>query len=70
MTDSPVANTDIHVNEHLSHKKLKPTLDEIQKRFSSSVDELIAWRNALLYRYSAIRDSSVVVEASDYDSDM
>ena len=70
MTDSPVANSDFHVDEYTSHTKLKPTLDEIQKRFSSSVEELIAWRNALLYRYSAIRDSSVTVEVTDYDSEM
>ena len=47
--------------------KLKPTLDDIQKRFSCGRDELCIWRNSLCYRYSAITNNEFSVEISDYD---
>ena len=71
MTDSPAAVTD-PLNGHCDGipNKLQPTLDDIQKRFSCSISELLAWRNALVFRYSGITDNSVTVETSDFDNDM
>ena len=57
-------------DEPSNSRKLQPTLDEIQKRFSCSPNELLTWRNALLYRYTAIEDKSVKIEVTDYDCNM
>ena len=50
-------------------KKLLPTLDTIQKRFFCGKDEILVWRNVLTLRYSAIQDSDLKVQITDYDSD-
>ena len=59
--------------EDLDHSpntnKLQPTLDQKQKRFFCGEQELVVWRNALLYRYSAIQDDSVILQVTDYDSE-
>lgn len=50
-------------------RKLKSTNDILQKRFSCTENELIIWRNSLVYRYTAISDNSIVVKTSDFDYD-
>ncbi len=59
---------EIYSDENEFHaKKLKPTFDSIQKRFSCDNYELCVWRNCLLFRYSAIDTSDLNISINDYD---
>ena len=54
-------------NEADCSRKLKPTLDNFQKRFSCARDELLLWRNCLLVRYSSIEDNNISIQYNDFD---
>ena len=45
--------------------KLLPTLGNIQKRFFCGEEELLVWRNALEYCYSAIADNNIDFQLDD-----
>ena len=47
-------------------KKLIHTADNHQKRFWCGEEELVVWRNVLLYRYSAVQHS-LKLQVEDYD---
>ena len=47
-------------------KKLIHIADKNQKRFWCGVQELLIWRNVLLYRYSAVQHS-LKLQVEDYD---
>jgi hypothetical protein len=49
--------------------KLLNTLDRIQKRFWCDIIELTEWRNALIYRYSAIADPLFKLEVVDFNQE-
>ena len=46
--------------------KLQATRDTNQKRFSCSEKEILAWRNSLIYRYSAITSEHFKAERIDF----
>ena len=49
--------------------QLQATRDTNQKRFACSEKEILAWRNSLIYRYSAITSEHFKAERIDFDNE-
>lgn len=49
--------------------KLQPTSDCLQKTFTCTDKEIVAWRNCLFYRYASVSNDLITIHQNDYDSD-